>query len=381
MIDKSGWKRVKFGDVVKNINLTQKHFPNEKFEKVIGLDHIDKENLHVDRWDEYSEGTSFTKVLHKGQTLFGKRRSYQKKIAIAEFDGICSGDILVFDSKSAQELLTELIPFICISDDFYNFVEANSQGSLSPRVSFKALAQYEFSLPPIEEQKRIAELLWAADKVMTTKKELLLALTQTYKSLINKLLFYKAGKNICMNDMADFNVATLQAKSVDPQSFINYIDISSIIKPKHIGDIRKIEFNKAPSRARRIAKSGDILISTVRPNLQSFYQIEQGEYIVSTGFAVATPKSALWGKTLYHALFSDAFLSYCENKSIGTNYPAINVKDIKEFKLSINPNVSVEESVHRLQEIQESMDDAERNVFDSESIKKILVNKLIGGAN
>lgn len=178
MIDKSGWKLVRFGDIVVNLNQTTKHFPDEEFEIIIGLDHIDSENLHLTRWNINGDSTSFTKVFHKGQTLYGKRRAYQKKVAIAEFDGICSGDILVFDSKDEYVLLSQLIPFICMSESFYKYVESNSQGSLSPRVSFTALAKYEFLLPPLEEQKRIAELLWVADEVVYKERDVLEAINR-----------------------------------------------------------------------------------------------------------------------------------------------------------------------------------------------------------
>ncbi len=98
-----------------------------------------------------------------GQTLFGKRRAYQRKVAYAEFEGICSGDILTFEPKNRKVLLPELLPFICQSDAFFDHALDTSAGSLSPRTSWTALKDFEFPLPPIDEQKRIAEILWAAD--------------------------------------------------------------------------------------------------------------------------------------------------------------------------------------------------------------------------
>lgn len=95
--------------------------------------------------------------------MFGKRRAYQRKVAYAEFEGICSGDILTFEPKDKKVLLPELLPFICQSDAFFDHALGTSAGSLSPRTSWKALKDFEFPLPPIEEQKRIAEILWAMD--------------------------------------------------------------------------------------------------------------------------------------------------------------------------------------------------------------------------
>ncbi len=87
-------------------------------------------------------------------------------MAFAEFKGICSGDILTFEPKDPNVLLPELLPFICQTDAFFDHALGTSAGSLSPRTSYKALQDFEFPLPPIEEQKRIAEILWSADEIV-----------------------------------------------------------------------------------------------------------------------------------------------------------------------------------------------------------------------
>ncbi|MEN6299975.1 MAG: restriction endonuclease subunit S [Anaerolineaceae bacterium] len=158
------WSKVVFGDVVRNVDETVRDPQNSGLERYVGLEHIDPESLHIQRWGLISEGTSFTRRFRKGQVLFGKRRAYQRKVAVAEFDGLCSSDILVFEPKD-DRLLPELLPFICQSDGFFEHALDTSAGSLSPRTKFKELARYEFPLPPLDEQRRIAEILWAANEV------------------------------------------------------------------------------------------------------------------------------------------------------------------------------------------------------------------------
>jgi type I restriction enzyme S subunit len=162
---KPGWEMVKFGEVVRNVNLVEREIGKSGTERIVGLEHIYPEDLHIRRWNTPDNGTSFTRKFVPGQTLFGKRRAYQRKVAFAEFEGICSGDILTFESKDKKALLPELLPFICQSDAFFDHALGTSAGSLSPRTSWKALKVFEFALPPIEEQKRIAEILWNADEV------------------------------------------------------------------------------------------------------------------------------------------------------------------------------------------------------------------------
>ena len=180
---KPGWEKVKFGDVVKNANLVERDPKANGIEKIVGLEHIDPENLHVRRWKSIEDGTSFTRKFIPGQTLFGKRRVYQRKVAYAEFEGICSGDILTFESKNKNVILPKLLPFICQSDAFFTQALGTSAGSLSPRTNWAALKEFEFPLPPLDEQKRIAKILWAADKSLVSfekTKENLLQVADTY---------------------------------------------------------------------------------------------------------------------------------------------------------------------------------------------------------
>jgi len=170
---KPGCKMVKFGEVVKNANLVEREPEANGVEKIVGLEHIDPENLHIRRWNSVVDGTSFTRKFVPRQTLFGKRRAYQRKVAYAEFEGICSGDILTFEPKNRKVLLPELLPFICKSDAFFDHALDTSAGSLSPRTSWTALKDFEFPLPPLDEQKRIAEILWATDEAVSAYQEAL----------------------------------------------------------------------------------------------------------------------------------------------------------------------------------------------------------------
>jgi type I restriction enzyme S subunit len=115
---------------------------------------------------------TFSKTFRKGQVLFGRRRAYLKKAAVAPCDGICSGDITVIAAK--QDALTpELLPFIIQNDRFFDFAVEKSAGSLSPRAKWEHLRGFEFELPSMAEQRRLAEALWAFDDTRQAYKKLL----------------------------------------------------------------------------------------------------------------------------------------------------------------------------------------------------------------
>ena len=157
-----GWRMVAFGQVARNVDVQERNPREDGIERYVGLDHLDPGNLHIRSWGDVADGTTFTRRFKRGQVLFGKRRAYQRKSAVAEFDGICSGDILVFE-PSGPDLLPELLPFVVESDGFFAHALRTSAGSLSPRTKWKELAEYQFRLPPKDEQRRIADILWAAD--------------------------------------------------------------------------------------------------------------------------------------------------------------------------------------------------------------------------
>ena len=108
-IDKTNWKLVKFDDVVFEPKETCKDILAEGIEHVVGLEHVDSDDIHLRKSATIEESTTFTKKFRSGDVLFGRRRAYLRKAAQASFDGICSGDITVFRAKE-KKLLPELLP-------------------------------------------------------------------------------------------------------------------------------------------------------------------------------------------------------------------------------------------------------------------------------
>lgn len=198
----NGWSRVAFGDMVRLSRQRSTDPRKEGFERFVGLEHIEPQNLRIRRWGNISDGTTFTNVFRAGQVLFGKRRAYQRKVALAEFDGICSGDIFVLESKSAQ-LLPELLPFICQTDVFFNHAVRTSAGSLSPRTNWDSLATFEFELPPINEQQKFVIALKVVDRLSIVLDDLLLCHQQLVASSLERMLRQHETSSIKIGEVAN----------------------------------------------------------------------------------------------------------------------------------------------------------------------------------
>ena len=152
---------------------------------IVGLEHLTPEEVTLTAWDEDSDNT-FTKVFRKGNVLFGRRRAYLRKAAVAPFDGICSGDITVIEAIP-DRILPELLPFIIQNDGLFSFAVGKSAGSLSPRVKWEHLKNYEFELPSMDRQCELAELLWAMDTTKKSYQKLIAATDELVKSQFMEL--------------------------------------------------------------------------------------------------------------------------------------------------------------------------------------------------
>jgi len=153
---------VKLGDVAREYKATIK---NAAGLPVVGLEHLTPRELILENWDSDVE-TTFTKGFKKGHILFGRRRAYLKKAAIAPFDGICSGDITVIEAIP-EKINPDLLPFVIQNDALFDFAIGKSAGSLSPRVKWEQLKDYTFELPEMDKQQALVDILTAA---LQTKK-------------------------------------------------------------------------------------------------------------------------------------------------------------------------------------------------------------------
>ena len=169
LFDRTGWKRMPFGQFAESIG--ERADPKDAQEEIyVGLEHLDPQCLHIRRWGKGSDVIGGKLRFRKGDIIFGKRRAYQRKLAVAEFDGICSAHAMVVRAKQ-EKVLPEFLPFLMMSDRFmYRAVEI-SVGSLSPTINWTTLKLEEFDLPPLDQQRRIAEILWAVDDLLQTTME------------------------------------------------------------------------------------------------------------------------------------------------------------------------------------------------------------------
>jgi type I restriction enzyme, S subunit len=189
-LDKSDWKHVTLGDVV-NASKERCDPESGSVERYVAGEHMDTDDLKIHRWGVVGDGylgPAFHRRFHPGQVLYGSRRTYLRKVAVSDFDGVCANTTFVVETRDKDVLLQEFLPFIMTSERFHEFAIAESKGSVNPYVNWSDIARYQLDLPSLDEQKRIADLLWAVEVQRTTASALREATAGARQALVDRRL-------------------------------------------------------------------------------------------------------------------------------------------------------------------------------------------------
>ena len=163
--EKAEWEVTTLGEVADEISKRVNNPSESVFKSFVGLEHFDSGELKIRRWGSTADLISGMKEFSKGDTLFARRNAYLRRASMVDFDGLCSGDAIVLREKQGK-LIEGFLPILLNTDHFWDYALSNAAGSMSKRVNVKTLLKYRFPLPPLDEQKRIADILWAADEAV-----------------------------------------------------------------------------------------------------------------------------------------------------------------------------------------------------------------------
>lgn len=184
-LDKSTWETFTFEEIAFKISETVD--PNKTdLDIYVGLEHIDADNIHIRRTGTPDDVNGQKLKCYPGDVIFGKRRAYQRKAAIVDFEGICSAHAFVLRANP-EVIDPKLFPFFLHSDQFMHRAVDISVGGLSPTINWGDLKHQEFLLPPKDQQAQLAELLWAIDEVIEREKDILNKLEVQKHTLFNEI--------------------------------------------------------------------------------------------------------------------------------------------------------------------------------------------------
>lgn len=372
----------KLKDFAQDISVAIKDVQSSPFDRFVGLEHYDSGEPVITRYTDKSLLSSSVKEFQKNDILIARRNVYLKRAGIAFFDGLTSGDSIVLrvydDCESrtgiSKQDAIRIIPFILNSNAFWAYANKHADGMNSKRISKEMLYDYEFDLPPIAEQKVLADKLWAAYRLKESYKKLLTATEEMVKSQFIEMFKHKKP-NGKIADLVDANIKSVK-KSFNKEDMIEYIDISSVnAKYRTLNETTQYIVASAPSRAQQCVQNGDILVSTVRPINRNVAVVNSNltSLVASTGFCVLRPIDG-YREYLLAIVTSDKYTEKMCDIASGGLYPAVNNSDVLSYDIFIPDK----DFLHRVTQIYQQADksgfELRKSIDAIDAVIKSLIN-------
>lgn len=374
------WETVDFGKVVKHVEVNERDPIKRANAKYVSVEHLETLNLKIQGIAKEEQPT-FSRTFKKGQILFAKRRAYQKKVAIADFDGICSPHIWALETNG--KLIQELLPFIMQRDVFYEYVNANSAGTMSTYLKWPALSKYQFKLPPKDEQEKILSLFLTLEKqieqteaqegnlrkLRTKLATELVSNTPKFGSLLNGNC-----KKVTLSDLAKESRAT--ARNPLDEGIERFVGLEHIepgnLKIQGWGNVADgTTFTK-------VFEEGDVLFGRRRAYLKKaakadFKGLCSGDITVLK----ANPKN-IKPELLPYYMSADPVFEFAVSNSAGSLSPRAKWRDLSKMELAI-PDLKTQEEILKVFELLDKNIEGLAN--QKETLKKLkhkLLDEILG---
>lgn len=368
-------------------NTRNQKYSNEKFQ-YIGLENIESFSGKYIKTDILPD-LSLSNIACDGDVLFGKLRPYLAKAYIVTTDSCVSSEFLVLTPVKVNALY---LKYYILSGGFIDAVNASTYGSKMPRANTNFILNLPVLLTSKDNQKKIAEFLdkkcAAVDKLIANQQGQIEKLKEYKQATITQAVTKGLNPSAPMKDSgvewignipegwstnrlkfcSTYNDETL-SENEDSNKIIRYVEIGSVTLENGVENYEEYQFKDAPSRARRVTRKDDIIISTVRTYLKAIACIEEDNLIVSTGFCVIRPNGIINSKYIEYFCKSNLFTDNVSANSYGISYPAINASALSAFHI-IQPHIEEQ------QQIAEYLDKKCSEIDKLISIKQAKIEKL-----
>jgi type I restriction enzyme, S subunit len=387
----TNWKTVKFGDVVRHVKDRVKDVENCDLTEYTRGEHFEPGNLHLIGRSQLGDGlhgSAFHMRFRPGDVLYVSRNPQLRKVAVADYEGICANTSYVLRADG-ENLIQELLPFIMQTEDFVEYTIRHKRGSTNFYLNYSDISPYKFPLPPIDEQRRIAELLWAADDNVQAYEKLVhqsrLLKTSWFEEWVsmncNKESISKLGEAI-----VDIVAGKSPKNSGRPAEDNEY----GVLKVSAIGELDFVE-----SENKVLLQDEDFI---------SDLEVQAGFLLVTRANALLSgigrvcfvkntrPKLMLSDKTLrlvvnyskatdrflLQALRSKIYRDYVEKVASGTGAKNISQAKLKKASIPL-PSVEKQKEVEEvLFKFDSAIENAEKRLEQANSLKKLLLNSNLG---
>ena len=378
-IDKTGWKKWRFDEFAQNIS--ERIEPSQTdLDVYVGLEHIDPDTLHLSRHGHPSDVEGTKLRFYKGDIIFGRRRAYQRKTALATTNGICSAHAMVLRAKE-DVVDPSFFPFLFHSKHFIDMAITISVGGLSPTINWKDISKQEFLLPPKSEQKRLAELLWAADEMIEKEKKELEKINEFKKYFISSNLL-NGNKCISLKDLGTL----IRGVSYKPEQVREKYDSDAFIllRSNNIDSNFRVNYNEVYYIDSVILKEdqnlclNDIVICMSNGSKDlvgkaaEITSLNKERISVGSFCAIYRPNNAI-AKYLFQ---SSEYRKQIALLLSGSNINNLKPADIESVKFRIQEREDLKEFILYLEHIDKTTGKIFLQLRASQQFKQELINKI-----
>lgn len=370
-----GWKIVKFAEIATSITERVDDPSAAGVDRYVGLEHLDPESTTISRWGSPSDVESTKLRFYRGDVVYGRRRAYQRKLGVADFDGICSAHALVLRAKPSV-CLPEFLPYFLQSDAFHQRALDISVGSLSPTINWKTLTVQEFALPPIDAQRGISAILRSVDSALRATEGAI-----TVSELLARSLRKQLGDQARVRLDVIADVIDCEHKKAPISEGDAYLVGTPDLKDGELAvdPSRRVDAATFEEWTRRgIPVPGDVLLARQAPIGEVAMVPEQPPVCLGQQMVLIKPRSAsLSGRLIYHYLRSDNAKEEIRMRSGGSAHPHLNMRDIRALSVPTSSELAVA--------IVEQLDSCRRTELamrqlhrDTREIRSALLRRLFG---
>lgn len=381
-LDRSSWQKLKFGEFAENVNDRVDDPKTAGVSRYVGLEHLDPGNLTVNRWGTPDQ-VEATKLRFKpGDVIFGRRRAYQKKVARADFEGICSAHAMVLRAKPAV-VDPDFLPVFLSSDYFLDRAIKISVGSLSPTVNWKTLAVQEFDLPPLDQQRRIAGLLWLLENNLGAYSDAIRAAQVAKAAYLETQVWSAAHRLVELRTLTHdgqlLDGDWVESKDMSEDGTIRLAQLADIGLGRFLDKSdRWITEQKATELRARILRDGDILISRMADPIGRCCSLPQLPYKVITAVDVAVLRllpsiSVPW---VVSVLNSRTWLDSVSRHARGTTRSRISRSDLEGILIPDPHAPTVTDQERMIRSFDDAIDKSSTLLDETRLLKSTLFDLL-----
>ena len=397
-LDESSWVLTKLGDLAKDISKRVDNPGESEYDRSVGLGNFVSGEIKIKTWETTENLASSAKAFKGGDILFARRNAYLRRASLVDFDGCCSGDAFVLRENHGK-VVPGFLAFLFNSNALWDYANSNAAGTMSKRVKWRDLAEYEFLLPPKEQQAQLAKLLWAMDEVI--ERELLLSnkLKTFYNVGIEELL---EGKSLLKKENGKYSILKDNSvrdkwENVSIGELCNKVTDGEHLSPvfleegKPILSAKDIRENDVQIENSKFISEEAFITSRKRcdPDFNDVLIVSRGATIGRTtvnklkqpfalmgSVILLKPNDKILGDYLGMLIRRNRYQRRLLAISGSTAQQAIYLVDIKKSKVDI-PNVEYQNLiVEFMTDISNRLMQAKEKISTSKSLQKSLINQI-----